>query len=44
VLTQGGHRMVANWLVRCGASVDDGVVEKLGAEVEAMRAAAFAGV
>ena len=44
VLTQGGHRMVANWLVRCGASVDDGVVDKLGAEVETMRAAAFAGV
>jgi para-aminobenzoate synthetase component II len=44
VLTQGGHRMVANWLLRCGASVDDGVVESLGAEVEAMRAGAFAGV
>jgi para-aminobenzoate synthetase component II len=44
VLTQGGHRMVANWLVRCGADVDDGVVDKLGAEVEAMRAGAFAAV
>jgi para-aminobenzoate synthetase component II len=43
VLTQGGHRMVANWLLRCGASVDDGVVESLGAEVEAMRGGAFAG-
>jgi para-aminobenzoate synthetase component 2 len=44
VLTQGGHRMVANWLRRCGAAVDDALVEELGAEVEAMRAAAFAGV
>jgi para-aminobenzoate synthetase component 2 len=42
VLTQGGHRMVANWLVRCGASVDDARVEELGAEVEALRATAFA--
>ena len=42
VLTQGGHRMVANWLVRCGASVDDVRVEELGAEVEALRATAFA--
>ncbi len=44
VLTQGGHRMVANWLVRCGAEVDDGLVDKLGAEVETLRAGAFAGV
>jgi para-aminobenzoate synthetase component 2 len=44
VLTQGGHRMVANWLRRCGATVDDGLVEQLGAEVETLRAAAFAGV
>ena len=44
VLTQGGHRMVANWLRRCGASVDDTLVEQLGAEVETLRTAAFAGV
>jgi para-aminobenzoate synthetase component II len=44
VLTQGGHRMVANWLRRCGATVDDAVVDELGAEVEALRHTAFAGV
>jgi para-aminobenzoate synthetase component 2 len=41
VLTQGGHRMVANWLVRCGAKLDDDLVTQLGDEVEAMRANAF---
>ncbi|MCW2496236.1 aminodeoxychorismate/anthranilate synthase component II [Jatrophihabitans sp.] len=44
VLTQGGHRMVANWLRRCGAEIDESLVERLGAEVDAMRAGAFAGV
>jgi para-aminobenzoate synthetase component 2 len=44
VLTQGGHRMVANWLKSCGAVVDDAQVTELGAEVEALRATAFAGV
>jgi para-aminobenzoate synthetase component II len=44
VLTQGGHRMVANWLHRCGASVDDDLVRRLGDDVETLRAAAFAGV
>jgi para-aminobenzoate synthetase component 2 len=44
VLTQGGHRMVANWLRRCGASVDDDLVATLAGEVEALRASAFAGV
>jgi para-aminobenzoate synthetase component II len=44
VLTQGGHRMVANWLRRCGASVDAARVEQLGAEVDALRLTAFAGV
>jgi para-aminobenzoate synthetase component 2 len=44
VLTQGGHRMLANWLARCGASVDASLVEALGSEVETMRANAFAGV
>jgi para-aminobenzoate synthetase component 2 len=42
VLTQGGHRMVANWLQRCGASVDEQLVDQLGSEVEALRATAFA--
>ncbi|MGI8578912.1 MAG: aminodeoxychorismate/anthranilate synthase component II [Nocardioidaceae bacterium] len=44
VLTQGGHRMVANWLRSCGAVVSDARVSELGAEVEAMRAGAFAGI
>ena len=44
VLTQGGHRMVANWLRRCGAAVPDALVEELGAGVETLRSAAFAGV
>jgi para-aminobenzoate synthetase component 2 len=44
VLTQGGHRILANWLRRCGAVVDDSLVDRLGAEVDAMRASAFAGV
>jgi para-aminobenzoate synthetase component 2 len=42
VLTQGGHRMVANWLQRCGGVVDDERVEELGAQVEALRSTAFA--
>jgi para-aminobenzoate synthetase component II len=42
VLTQGGHRMVANWLLGCGAAVDFDRVAALGAEVEALRASAFA--
>ncbi|MGI8677925.1 MAG: aminodeoxychorismate/anthranilate synthase component II [Jatrophihabitans sp.] len=41
VLTQGGHRMVANWLRSCGGDVDDALVARLGAEVETMRGAAF---
>jgi len=44
VLTQGGHRMVANWLARCGHSVDAALVDRLGAEVDTMRAGAFAAV
>jgi para-aminobenzoate synthetase component 2 len=43
VLTQGGHRMVANWLRKCGAEVSEALVDELGAEVEALRTAAFAG-
>ncbi|MFN2518423.1 MAG: aminodeoxychorismate/anthranilate synthase component II [Jatrophihabitantaceae bacterium] len=44
VLTQGGHRIVANWLVRCGATPDWHQVDELGADVDALRATAFAGV
>jgi para-aminobenzoate synthetase component 2 len=44
VLTQGGHRILANWLGRCGLSVDPTQVAELGASVEALRANAFAGV
>ena len=44
VLTQGGHRMVANWLTRCGGTVDEARVAELGAGVETLRASAFVGV
>ena len=42
VLTHGGHRMVANWLVRCGATVDDERVAQLSDGVDALRSTAFA--
>ncbi len=41
VLTQGGHRMLANWLVRCGAEVDWARVAELGAGLDALREQAF---
>jgi para-aminobenzoate synthetase component 2 len=44
VLTQGGHRMLANWLARCGLAADPARVAELGAGVDALRATAFAGV
>lgn len=44
VLTQGGHRMLANWLATCGQRVDPQLVDSLVDEVEALRIAAFAGV
>ena len=44
VLTQGGHRMLANWLNRCGLAADLAKVAELGAGVDALRATAFAGV
>jgi para-aminobenzoate synthetase component II len=44
VLTQGGHRMLANWLRVCGHEVDDELVDRLSAGVETLRASAFAGV
>jgi len=44
VLTQCGHRLLANWLARCGLSTDPAQVAELGAGVESLRANAFAGV
>ncbi|MEO6702957.1 MAG: aminodeoxychorismate/anthranilate synthase component II [Jatrophihabitantaceae bacterium] len=41
VLTQGGHRMLANWLTRCGASIDWDRVAVLGAELDTLRTQAF---
>jgi para-aminobenzoate synthetase component 2 len=41
VLTQGGHRMLANWLVRCGAQVHWARVAELGADLDALRGQAF---
>ncbi|WP_433712736.1 aminodeoxychorismate/anthranilate synthase component II [Nocardia sp. CA-084685] len=36
VLTQGGHRMLANWLEICGERPSEGLVEMLEAEVAAL--------
>lgn len=36
VLTQGGHRMLANWLGVCGERPAEGLVETLEAEVAAL--------
>ena len=44
VLTQGGHRIVANWLASCGAEVDEAEVDRLSAGVDALRAGAFVAV
>ena len=44
VLTQGGHRLLGNWLQSCGAQVDDVMIGQLGAEVDGLRATAFAGL
>jgi para-aminobenzoate synthetase component 2 len=41
VLTQGGHRILANWLQRCGAVIDWARVSELGAELDALRDQAF---
>src|ERR1700736_3782751 len=41
ILTQGGHRMLANWLSVCGWSFDEALVHQLETEVaETVRAAA----
>jgi para-aminobenzoate synthetase component II len=42
VLTQGGHLMLANWLVACGMASALDRAPALAAEVEARRLAAFA--
>ncbi|MFF3568314.1 aminodeoxychorismate/anthranilate synthase component II [Nocardia jiangxiensis] len=36
VLTQGGHRMLANWLEVCGERPAEGLIETLEAEVAAL--------
>jgi para-aminobenzoate synthetase component 2 len=33
ILTEGGHRMLANWLAECGQACDDGLVRKLESEL-----------
>ncbi|QKT05778.1 aminodeoxychorismate/anthranilate synthase component II [Gordonia sp. X0973] len=35
VLTQGGHRMLANWLAVCGFDVDDALVDRLEQQLAA---------
>lgn len=37
VLTQGGHRMLANWLATCGDTDADGLVAPLEDDVERLR-------
>ena len=41
VLTEGGHRMLANWLQRCGADIDWQRVEALGRQLDVLRGQAF---
>jgi para-aminobenzoate synthetase component 2 len=41
VLTQGGHRMLATWLRRCGAVIDPDRVDELGQQLDALRDQAF---
>ncbi|WP_024801366.1 aminodeoxychorismate/anthranilate synthase component II [Nocardia sp. BMG51109] len=36
VLTQGGHRMLANWLEVCGERPPEGLIDQLEAEVAAL--------
>ena len=40
ILTQGGHRMLANWLGFCGAAPDEALVRRLEDEVARAVAAA----
>ena len=40
ILTEGGHRMLANWLAGCGHVCDDALVRRLENEVsETVRSA-----
>jgi para-aminobenzoate synthetase component 2 len=39
VLTQGGHRMLANWLASCGNPVSNELVADLEARIERQRTA-----
>ncbi|UQX88577.1 aminodeoxychorismate/anthranilate synthase component II [Jatrophihabitans telluris] len=41
VLTEGGHRMLANWLERCGGIADWDRVAELGAQLDTLREQAF---
>jgi len=41
VLTEGGHRMLANWLAGFGADVDWRRVEELSSSLDALRGQAF---
>jgi para-aminobenzoate synthetase component 2 len=41
VLTQGGHRILANWLIDCGGHPDWARVAELGAGLDALRSQAF---
>ncbi|MGH3970181.1 MAG: glutamine amidotransferase-related protein, partial [Mycobacterium sp.] len=40
ILTEGGHRMLANWLAYCGQARDDALVRRLEGEVLASLGAA----
>jgi para-aminobenzoate synthetase component 2 len=33
ILTEGGHRLLANWLAYCGQRLDDGLVRRLESEI-----------
>jgi para-aminobenzoate synthetase component 2 len=35
ILTEGGHRMLANWLAYCGQRLDDDLVRRLESEIAA---------
>ena len=41
VLTQGGHRLLANWVRSCGQSVDEARIIELEQAVETLRSQAF---
>ncbi len=41
VLTQGGHRILANWLIGCGGQPDWARVAELGAGLDTLRGQAF---